>query len=431
MWVFSLITSITSATTAQNYGVRVVFTPSMPGTFNLLHNFTGGSDGREPDAGLTMDRGGNLYGTAFEGGNGCGTLGCGTVFKLAHKGSTWVFNPLYAFAGGTDGASPEARVTVGPDGSLYGTTVSGGVGSCYGVGGYGCGTVFNLRPAPRPCTTAPCSWIEMPLYRFSGEADGSQPRAEVIVDQAGDLYGTTYSGGSAGFGVVYKLTSTHGNWTESVLHSFTQGSDGQHPSGGLIFDQSGNLYATTSAGGQYGYGTVFQLKPTGSGRVENILYNFQGASDGGSPTASLISDQAGSLYGTTNSGGSKGGGTVFELSPSSGGWTFSALYNLDPPYHGPANGGLSIDASGNLYGANVGGGYYGGGSVFKLVPSDGKWTPIILYQFTSEPPGGGGDGGYPNGVMLDANGNLFGTTYRVALMDPAMVAVSSLRSLLS
>ncbi len=378
---------------SRSFGASVIFTPSMPGTFNLLHNFTGGLDGRTPSAGLTMDKAGNLYGTDSYGGSGHGT-----VFKLAHKGSSWVFNPLYAFAGGTDGASPEARVTVGPDGSLYGVTSAGGSGY---------GTVFNLRPAPTACTTGTCPWTETVLYRFAGGTDGIRPHGDLVFDRAGNLYGTTINGGTGGYGTVYKLTPSNGSWTESVLYSFTEGGDGQLPESGLIFDQSGNLYGTTYYGGQNGNGTVFQLKPAGAGWVENILYRFQGGSDGRSPTAGLILDQAGNLYGMTSRGGSNDIGTVFELSPSVGGWMFSVAYNLvgmvvDYP---PGNGSLSMDASGNLYGANGTGGDFGGGSVFRLVPSNGSWTPTILYQFT-----GGGDGAYPIAVVLNANGDLFGTT---------------------
>jgi uncharacterized repeat protein (TIGR03803 family) len=365
----------------KQFTVSVTFTPGV-GTFNVLHSFTGGADGGTPTAGLTMDKAGNLYGVT-------GLYAAGTVFKLTYKGSGWVFTPLYSFQGGNDGANPEARVTVGPDGNLYGTTAGGG--------GSGWGTVFKLQPSPTACKTALCPWTETVLYRFSGGSDGGYPLAELVFDHAGNLYGTATYGGDQncydGCGVVYKLTPSGGGWTESVLYSFTGGTDGSNPEAGLIFDPAGNLYGTASGGGSNGNGTVYQLTPSGSGWTEKTIYSFTGGSDGGTPQASPVLDPAGNLYGTSTA-------AVYELSPSGGGWTFSVLYNLTGP-----TGALFLDASGNLYGGDPKGGYYKGGSIFKLAPSNGSWTPTLLYQFT-----GYGDGDDPIGVVRDAKGNLYGTT---------------------
>src|SRR5271165_4444068 len=173
-------------------------------TFTVLHNFAGGQDGANPQAGLTMDGGGNLYGTSYYGGNQNGVEGNGTVFKLAHKGSGWTFTPLYVFQGGADGGHPQARVAFGPGGLLYGTTVYGGTGQ------NSAGTVFNLRPPPRACTAALCPWTETVMYNFgSSSYDGFDAR-DVIFDSAGNLYGTTSQGGYNGIGIVYELTPSDG-----------------------------------------------------------------------------------------------------------------------------------------------------------------------------------------------------------------------------
>jgi uncharacterized repeat protein (TIGR03803 family) len=219
-------------------------------TFNVIHNFTGGSDGGAPYAGLTMDQVGNLYGTSAYG----GSADDGTVFELAPRGSSWILIPLHQFRGrqgaGSDGAKPESRVVIGPDGGLYGTTVAGGQGTC-NYRGMGCGTVFNLRSAATACKSALCPWTETVLYRFTGGGDGYQPGSgDLIFDQAGNVYDTTYEGGATNGGVVYELTPSNGGWTESVLYNFRADPDGSFPLSGVIFDRVGNLYGTTSLGGQ-------------------------------------------------------------------------------------------------------------------------------------------------------------------------------------
>ena len=236
-------------------------------TFTVLHNFTDGQDGSAPTVGLVMDAAGNFYGTTWNGGQrncggGGGLYGCGAVFKLAHQASGWILTPLYDFAGGADGSQPYSRVLFGSDGRLYGATSGGPDGH---------GTVFNLKPLAHTPRTSLDPWVETVLYRFTGGVDGSYPYGNLIFDATGNLYGTRWHGGAYGQGAVYKLTPSHGTWTQSVIYSFTGGMDGKSPLGGVIFDQSGNLYGTTYEGGQYGYGTLFALNPSARGWTEEVL----------------------------------------------------------------------------------------------------------------------------------------------------------------
>jgi uncharacterized repeat protein (TIGR03803 family) len=384
-------------------------------TFITLHGFRG-PDGAAPTAGLTMDAAGNLYGTTYYG----GSAGYGMVFKLVHTGSNWIEQPLYSFPSyqsGNDGAEPYAGVTIGPDGNLYGTTTRGGGSAAHG-------TVFKLSPPASVCKSALCPWTETILYRFSGGSDGNSPSGSVVFGSGGNLYGTTEVGGDSscgsgeGCGVVFKLTRLGSGWTETVLHAFSGSPDGINPVSSLVFDQAGNLYGTTNNGGlelscnPYGCGTVFQLTPSSSGWIETILYAF-GEGDGALPQGGLVLDSSGNLYGTT-AYGPVGDGTVFELTPSGGQWTYTLLYSLmseQSGIQGPL-GTLTMDAAGKLYGTTFQGGDVGGtcgygcGTVFKLVPSAGAWVYSLLYEFT-----GGNDGAIPyDGVILDRNSNLYGTT---------------------
>ena len=408
-WIFGAIPS--AATPALALAILLALTVVTPQsaqaqTYNVIYNFTGGADGASPLAGLTMDAAGALYGTASAGGSGQGT-----VFKLTHNSSTWVVRPLYSFTGGNDGSQPRARVIFGPDGALYGTTTAG---AGLGCNGSGCGVVFNLKP-PTACKTALCAWTQTVLYRFSGGRDGGDSNSEVIFDRTGNIYGTTVLGGQdcffRGCGVVYKLTHSGSGWTESVLYIFGLGVNGAYPVGSLVFDSAGNLYGTTYGytDGLYApYGTIFELTPSGSGWMQKTLYTFQDGSDGGSPNAGLIIDNSAILYGATTTGGAAGGGTVFDLSPSGGNWSFTTLYGLtgSGPLTGPdAN--LTMDAAGNLYGTTFADGTHGHGSVFKLTRATG-WIYTSLHDFT-----GGSDGAYPNSnVTFDAGGSLYGTTTR-------------------
>ena len=244
-----------------------------------MHSFTGGADGSDPYAGLIRDSAGNLYGTTLLG----GASGAGVVFKVDTTGTETV---LHSFSGGTDGGAPQAGLIRGSAGDLYGTTVQDGAS--------GAGVVFKLDAIG-----------ETVLYSFTGGADGSNPFGSLVRDSAGNLYGTTESGGASGAGVVFKLDTTG---TETVLYSFTGDADGGYPYAGLIRDSAGNLYGTTSSGGASGQGVVFELDTTGT---ETVLYSFTTGADGAFPYAGLIRNSAGNLYGTAT----YGYGVVFRIQP--------------------------------------------------------------------------------------------------------------------
>jgi len=385
-------------------------------TLTVLHNFTGGKDGANPAAGLTMDARGNLYGTASKGG-----AGHGTVYKLGHAGSGWTLSPLYVFGGESDGSDPVARVVFGPNGTLYGTTELGGNTNCTG----GCGTVFNLQPQPTACTTALCPWIETILLRFN-ITQGAFPESEVLFDSSGNLYGSAYgggyydrTGGGSGCvecGLVYELTPSNGKWTESVPYSFSgyqYGDDGAFPVGGLAFDSAGNLYGTTTQYGNCGFGIIFQLTPNGSSWNEHLLHDF--CTGGAQPTATMIADASGTFYGDTQgeySGYGTQHGSVFTFAPSGSGWVYTAIYTF-PEYGGGPAGQLFRDSAGNLYGATITGGGNplglcssdGCGTIFKLTPSGSGYSYTQLYAFT-----GGSDGSAPySNLVQDTNGNFYGT----------------------
>jgi uncharacterized repeat protein (TIGR03803 family) len=371
-------------------------------TYTVLHDFTGVLNSAEPAAGLTPAGTGIFYGTTY----GMGQDFEGTVFQLRHTGGNWVVQTI---ASGLD--FPVGRVVVGPHGDLYGVT---GGGQC-GNGLFYCGGVYRLQLA---CSNPTCPWVFSSLYQFQGSIDGAEPHAvDPVFDQAGNLYGTTLFGGTTGNGVVFKLTPPvgggNGAWSETPIYSFTGGSDGREPFSGVIFDSAGNLYGTTAHGGLSDNGTVFKLSPSGSGWVLQTLHTFQGGTDGQQPFGGLIFDQLGNLYGTTAGAGTGGGGTVFELSPSGGGWTFSVVYGLPGvPNHGPFES-LTMDVAGNLYGTTAVEGTYDSGSVFKLAPNNGSWSYTDLYNFSYD----NGSIGSPKGaepmcsVTLDASGNLYGTAY--------------------
>lgn len=355
-------------------------------TFNGIYSFNQNAVGAQPNAGVTLDRNGNIYGTAYLYG-----LGYGTVYKLTDRNGVWMPTILYEFQGGNDGANPASRVIFGPDGALYGTTSMGGGGGCES---HGCGTVFRLAPPPSACKAALCPWTETVLYRFTNGADGAIPEyGDLIFDSAGSLYGTT-SGSSVSFGSVYKLTKSGGTWTETTLWTFSGGSDGFFPLGGVVFDQAGNLYGTMDTG-------VFKLSPSGDGWTETVIHSFDGLNEGFGAEAGVVFDAAGNLYSSTSIEGPDSQGSIFQMTLSDGSWNLGIIHD------GGALVGtnLSFDATGNLYGARISG-RGDDGEAFKMSLVDGSWTYTLLHAFT-----GGDQGDTPyEGMVMDANGNLWGTT---------------------
>jgi uncharacterized repeat protein (TIGR03803 family) len=350
-------------------GCGVVFKLDPTGQETVLYSFTGGSDGSIPYAAI-RDLAGNLYGTA----SGGGTANLGVVYKLDASGRQTV---LYDFPGPADGNNPLAGVTRDLSGNLYGTTGDGGVNDA--------GVVYKLDPAGH----------ETILYSFTGGADGRQPHAGVILDEAGNLYGTTGGGGPENAGVVYKLSPAG---QETVLYTFTGGGDGGAPSG-VIRDSAGNLYGTTANGGKFSAGVIFRVDPAGR---QTVLHSFTGGAEGGTPFAGVIGDTEGNLYGTTVGGGKGGWGVVYKLDSTA---HLTVLYSFTGRADGGTPwGGVTRDSAGNLYGTTNMGGPSGRGVVFKVDPS-GQET--VLYSFT-----GGDDGGSPQaGVVLDPSGNIYGITY--------------------
>ena len=328
------------------------------------------------------------------------------VGSIAWSQST--YKTLHRF-NGKDGHQPWGNLIFDSAGNLYGTAFLGGKTGCQAF--VTCGTVFELTPNGG-------TWTEQTIYYFNG-TDGGNPMGGLTFDGAGNLYGTNNQGGPENLGTAYELTPDgKGGWTESVLHNFT-GQDAW-PSGGLIFDASGNLYGTTTWG--CGMGCVFELTPNSNEYwTETILYGFGccGGPTGGYPNGTtLIFDAAGNIYGTTefggksgcNPGGCYGLGVVYELSPNvDGTWTQKVLHKFTGGKDGSSpTDALVFDAAGNLYGTtNFGGKYNQNGNAFQLTPNaDGTWTEHVLHQFT-----GGKDGGVPfAGVTFDKAGNLYGTT---------------------
>jgi uncharacterized repeat protein (TIGR03803 family) len=369
---------------AQTGEIRLAQAP----TETVIYNFAGTPDGALPESGLTA-RDGNFYGATESG----GAFGYGTVFELSPNGSGgWNESVLYSFTGGADGSEPVGWLIFDSVGNLYGTTSLGGAN--------GLGEVFELSPAGS-------SWAETVLYSFANDGDGAEPETGLILDAAGNLYGTTgyYAGGD---GTVFELSLSAGNWTEQTIYSFS-GYSGNIP--GLTMDGAGNLYGTTTD-------NVFKLSPNGKGGWNaTLIHTFVGGTkDGSAPEGNLALDHAGNVYGATYYGGKSNDGTVYKLTPvttgkKKGTYTNKILYTFKG---GTKDGyapeaGVVLDAAGNLYGTAFDGGKYNGGIVYELVaPAAGKtaYTKKILWVFNLAD----GNGPFGGALILDGSGNLYGTT---------------------
>jgi uncharacterized repeat protein (TIGR03803 family) len=349
----------------QAPGCGTVFERTRAGALKILYKFSGNPDGISPQASLIEDANGNLYGTTAYGGNtgACGTYGCGTIFELVNNAGTYSEKILYAFSGGSDGATPRAALLRDASGNLYGTTSVGGNTTCQ----FGCGTVFKITS----------SGAEQTLYAFTGGADGATPDAGLIDDSAGNLYGTAmyagrFGGGCStlGCGVIFRITPAG---RQITLYRFKGRTDGEWPRSSLLRDSSGNLFGTTVSGGgtgnvacsieSNGCGVVFELT---KGTLRTV-YAFKGyPGDGQNPSAALVSDALGNLYGTSYRGGPSNDGTVFKITPDG---AETVLHNFAGGRDGLSpEAAPSFDTQGNLYGTALYGGRDGLGVLFRVVP---------------------------------------------------------------
>lgn len=325
-------------------------------SFTNLYDFTGSSDGGNPWSTPIIDRAGNLYGTTLTGGgnytSGCDYTGCGVVYRFDTNGNE---TPLYIFNGAPDGKNPVGGVVADNAGDFYGTTANGGA--------HGYGTVFMINAAG----------AEKILQSFTGGADGAVPNSSLVRDKQGNLYGTTFAGGAAGLGTVFKLTASG---VFATIYSFPDVAHGSHPNAALALDNKGALYGTTQYGGESNRGTVFSLDP--SSGTETILYSFTGTPDGAYPQA-LLAFFGSDLYGTTTEGGSSNNGTVFKLT-TAGAETIIHNFGNDPDGSYPIAG-VVFDNAGNLYGTTFHGGSSaspGSGVVYKI---DTAGNETVLYSF--------------------------------------------------
>jgi len=346
-------------------------------TLTALHSFAGGTDGAWPEAGLVQGSDSNFYGTTYGG----GVLGCkGTVFRITSSGT---LTTLYSFTGGDDGGYPRTGLIQGSDGNFYGTTYDGGV--------FKSGTVFRITS----------SGTLTNLHSFTGGSDGGNkngtgyPQAGLVQGSDSNYYGTTYGGGAFGYGTVFRITSSG---TLTTLYSFTCGNDGAWPSPGLTQGSDSNFYGVALGGGAFAWGTVFRI--TSSGTL-TTLYTFTGGSDGGMPLAALVQGRDGDFYGTTAFRGAPNSGTVFRMTSSG---TLTTLYS----FTGGTDGGnpaasLIQGSDGNFYGTMGQGGTSGYGTVFMMTSSG---TLTNLHSFA------GSDGKNPPAALVQgSDGNFYGTAF--------------------
>jgi uncharacterized repeat protein (TIGR03803 family) len=338
-------------------GCGVVFelSPNKSGGWSetSLYTFDDGADGGFPNAGVILDKSGNVLGTASTGGSTQCSIGCGVVYELS-KRSRWTESVLHTFVE-SDGEFPNAVLLRSANGALYSTTWYGGSS--------GNGTVFSLTPGSS-------GWGERVLYSFQGTTDGSAPAGGVIADRAGNLYGTTYKYDGDNDGVAYELQKkSQGGWKDRGLYTFTNNGGGENPYAGLIMPAKGTFYGTAIESGPDDGGVAFELvRGKGNDWKETVLHAFGGTGDGNAPYGGLVADKSGNLFGTTVFGGMNNAGIVYELSPTRGGqWKERILFSFTGGTDGQyPSGSLTQDKSGNLYGSTSDGGKNGYGVVFEV-----------------------------------------------------------------
>jgi uncharacterized repeat protein (TIGR03803 family) len=344
----------------SNSGTVFELSPSGAGwAYAVLYNFKGGADGGEPYGGVTLDAMGNLYGTTVAGGTGAACDGgCGVVFALTKSGGTWTESVIHNFAGGNDGSGPGSPVTFDSLGNLYGMTPTGGA--------FGVGTIFQLMPHTDG------TWTESVIHAFTGGDDGGAASAgRLLIDAKQNVFGVATVGGANGAGVVFRMTpSPTGNWRFTTLYTFKGQPDGVFPYGGLVKDTAGNFYGTTYYGGTDDLGVVYRLSPSGGQWSETVLHSFAGGFDGASSISGLTFGPDGALYGTTSAGGASCDcGTIFKMTPVDGSWTERVVYRFTGTPDGSSPyAGVTTDPAGNLYGATVRGGMNDDGIVYLFRP---------------------------------------------------------------
>jgi len=335
-------------------GSIVEASPTSGGQWNLsiIHAFSG-LDGRHPASSLVFDGAGNLYGTTFYG----GTADAGVVFKLTPTGNgQWTESVIYNFGGAGNLAIPSSGLIFDSAGNLYGVT---------SIGGKGTGAVYELSPDGNG------NWTETTIYGFDAFEDGVIPFNDLVFDASGNLYGTTSNGGRVNSGIVYRLTPGTAGWTETILYDFSANGDGMVPSG-VVLDSAGNLYGTTYFGGMLGGGRLYKLSPASGFWRETVIHDFGAALDGTAPRGELVFDAHGRLYGATYGGGIFGEGTVYRFSPvAGGGWKGRILHQF--PYDAfdgfSPDSGPILDNAGNLYGLTPNGGKFGIGVAYRITPN--------------------------------------------------------------
>jgi uncharacterized repeat protein (TIGR03803 family) len=369
--------------------------------FHVMHAFAGGNDPWGPTGVLTLDSAGNLYGTSFYGGStDCGGYGCGTVFRLTPKNGHWAETVLYNFPSLVSYAGASGPLAFDSAGNIYGI----GIFSYYDNGQFYGGELFQVLHDGG-------SYTGSTLHAFvGGNDDGSYPNPGLVRDGAGNLYGSTQQGGDLNNnGVIFEFSPNgDGTWTETLLYQFGQGKS-YLPMGPMIIDKAGNLYGTTTGGGAYGVGSVYKLSQANGVWTIESLYDFTPSPNYGEPPTpgGLVMDAEGNLYGNTQYDGVYGVGSLFKLTPTVGYWKFSLIHSFTGSTDGgyPV-GGIAIDPQGNLYGTTYSGGLFQYGTVYKFSPgSKGSWSESVLHNFADTT-----DGYNAQGVILDSLGNIYGVT---------------------